>query len=299
MNLKETAKNNMYKAVEDFFTENEASFAGYGRAKTEIVKFAANNQTLNNYINHQSGSSKGVTGQKSAGYANMVSLTVKASRKALVYAIDNSDNTLQQLFDVQAYDFNQSTDTKALSMAKNIYAGLKPLAGQLDDYRIPAADIKAIGDAIIAFEALSGTPETAQAASEAGTQGIKTTMPLIDKNLAILDDLIVHGMDDDPDLVNAYRKVRKIKVAGTRHTGLIATINDAGGNAIEGATVHVQELKKQAVSDISGVADIESMKPGTYHIIFSANGYASQTQILKIEQGKTLDEEVVLVREAS
>jgi hypothetical protein len=46
-----------------------------------------------------------------------------------------------------------------------------------------------------------------------------------------------------------------------------------------------------------GVADIESMKPGMYHVIFSADGYASQTQILKIEQGKTIDEEVKMVRE--
>ena len=59
----------------------------------------------------------------------------------------------------------------------------------------------------------------------------------------------------------------------------------------------VQELNNKATSDILGVADIESMKPGMYHIIFSADGYASQTQILKIEQGKTLDEEVRMVKE--
>ncbi|MEP6466157.1 MAG: hypothetical protein ABJB05_07610 [Parafilimonas sp.] len=59
----------------------------------------------------------------------------------------------------------------------------------------------------------------------------------------------------------------------------------------------VQELNKKALSDILVMADIESMKSGMYHIIFSANGYATQTQILKIEQGTTLSEEVKMVKD--
>ena len=38
-----------------------------------------------------------------------------------------------------------------------------------------------------------------------------------------MDDLIIHGIDDDPDLVNMYRKVRRVTVLGTHHTGLVAT----------------------------------------------------------------------------
>jgi len=76
----------------------------------------------------------------------------------------------------------------------------------------------------------------------------------------------------------------------------VATICDEAGKGIEGATMLVQELNKEEVSDILGVADIESMKPGMYHVLFSADGYASQTQILKIEQGRTIDEEVRMVR---
>ena len=37
------------------------------------------------------------------------------------------------------------------------------------------------------------------------------------------------------------------------------------------------------------------MKPGTYRISFSADGYVAQTQILKIAKGKTLDEEIRMV----
>ena len=49
-----------------------------------------------------------------------------------------------------------------------------------------------------------------------------------------MDDLIINGMYDDPDLVNMYRKVRRITVLGTHYTGLVATINDAAGNGIQG-----------------------------------------------------------------
>lgn len=299
MNLKQTAKNNMYKAVLGFFNTNSDAFNSYPRAKTETERFGTLNETLNGYIAQQAGNSKGVTGQKDTLFNNMTALTAKASRKALVYAIDQKDETLQALFNVQQSDFIKMPENQALAEIKNIYAALQPLSGTLDDYRVTAKDIAAIGDAITAYEAASGTPENAKAMSEAGTKGIETTMPLMDKSLDILDDLIVHGMDDDPDLVNAYRKVRRINPVGSRHTGLIATVNDAGGKAIEGAQMLVQELHKSAVSDILGVADIESMKPGMYHVIFSADGYASQTQILKIEQGKTLTEEVVMVKEVS
>lgn len=295
MTLKQTAKNNMYKAVLSFFITFKTVFASYVRAAAEIAKFTANNEKLNGYINQQAGTSKGATDTKNNAFTNMVELIIKACRKALVYAIDNNNDELRQLFDVQEHDFDVS-GTKALSKAENIFEALEPLSGELDDYRVTAKNITDIGKAIGDYQATTGTPENAQAASEAGTKGIEATMPLMDANLSILDDLIVHGIDD-VDVVNAYREVRKTKVVGTRHTGLMATINDAAGKPIEGAEVLVQELKKHVLSDILGVADIESMKPGMYHVIISAPGYATQTQILKIEQGKTLEETVVMVKE--
>ena len=297
MDLKQTAKNNMYKAVLGFLNNYSKEIGGFKRAATEAATFASLNATLDGYINQQAGKSSGVTGQKDALFKNMVILTVKASRKALVYAVDTNDGVLQALFNVQESDLYNMPQSKALAEAENISGALQNLSGQLDDYRVTADNITAIGAAITAYEAASGTPQNTKAAIEAGTKGIEATMPLIDKSLHLLDDLIVHGMDDDPDLVNTYRTVRRIIETGTRHTGLVATINDTGGKGIEGATMLVQELKKHALSDILGVADIESMKPGMYHVIFSADGYATQTQVLKIEQGKTLTEVVVMVKE--
>ncbi len=297
MDLKQTAKNNMYKAVLGFLLNFITAINAFKRAAAEAAKFTGLNKTLDGYIAQQQGSTTGNTGQKDTLFKNMVALTVKASRKTLVYAIDQEDENLQALFNVQESDFIKMPGQTALAKIDNIYSGLQKLSGQLDDYRVTADDITAIGDGITAYEAAAGTPQNTKAAIEAGTKGIEATMPLIDKCLHILDDLIVHGMDDDADLVNTYRKVRRIIETGTRHTGLIATINDAAGKGIEGAQMLVQELNKHALSDILGVADIESMKPGMYHVIFSADGYASQTQILKIEQGKTLTEVVVLVKE--
>jgi hypothetical protein len=298
MTLLQTAKNNMYKAVKAFLESKAAAFNGFKRAQTEIAAFNKQNKALDDYINEQAGSSKGMTSQKNTLLENLVQLTLKSSRKALVYAIDQDDDVLQQLFNVQVHDLVKSSVTKTLAAVQNIYAALQPLSGQLDEYRVTADDITAIGNAVDAFKAAEGTPEIAQAFAEAGTKGIEATMPLMDKNLHLLDDLIIHGMDEDPDLIREYRKVRRVKETGSRHTGLIATINDAAsGKGIEGATMLVQDLNKKATSDILGVADIESIKPGMYHIIFTADGYAPQTQILKIEQGKTLDEEVRMVKE--
>ncbi len=296
MNLNQTAKNNMYKAVLTFLSNNAKAFGGFKRLATAITTFIAKNQTLDGYISQQAGTSTGSTGTKSTLFTAMCALVVKAARKALVYAVDQDDETMQALFNVQLHDF-ETTGTAALAKIENIYAGLRPLSGLLDDYRVTADDIMAIGSAVTAYEAAAGTPQNAKAAAEAGTKGITATIPLIDKTLDVMDDLIIHGMDDEPELVNIYRKVRRIVVLGTHHTGLMATVNDAAGNGIEGAAMLVQELKKKAMSDILGVADIESMLPGMYHVIFSADGYASQTQILKIEQGKTLTEEVVMVKE--
>ncbi|MGN6214020.1 hypothetical protein [Parafilimonas sp.] len=298
MTLPQTAKQNMYYAVAAFFQTNAAAFAGFTRVQTEITVFNQQNTQLENYINAQAGTSKGITTQKRTLLENMADLTVKTSRKALVYAVDNNNDELQHLFDVQVYELEKSTTAKTLAAVQNIYAALQSLNGALADYRVTAADITAIGDAIAAYKAVTGAPENAQAASEAGTKGIEATMLLIDKSLKLLDNLIINGMDDNPGLVNEYREVRKVKEMGTRHTGLMATINDAaGGTAIEGAVMLVQELNKQAASNILGVAAIESMKAGTWHVIISAAGYVTQTQVLKIEQGKTLEMEVRMIKE--
>ena len=264
MTLLQTAKQNMYNAVATFFQTNAAAFTGFARAQAEITVFNQQKTELENYINAQAGTSKGVTNQKRTLFENMVDLTIKTSRKALVYAVDSNNDALQQLFDVQVYELEKSTGAKTLAAVQNIYAALQPLNGALANYRITAADITAIGDAIAAYKAVAGAPENAQAASEVGTKGIEATMLLIDKSLRLLDDLIIHGMDDNPGLVNEYRELRRVKETGTRHTGLVATIKDAaGGAAIEGAVMLVQELNKQAASNILGVADIESMKAGT------------------------------------
>jgi len=303
MNLTEIAKKRMYETVTELFGTSTGTtiLAGYARADQEVTKFKGLYDTFDGYVNQQAKKTTGVTGDKNSIYENLVKNTVKASRKALVYAKDQASEELQALFNVQEYIFEKLAQNEGIAIVVNIHNGLAGIGAPLIPYRVTAANITAIGQGIIDFKSAEGEPRVAKAESEAGTQGIKTIIPLMDDCLEILDDLIIHGLDEDDeterDFINKYRNARKIIVLGTRHTGIDVTFNDAEtGLGIEHGVLKNVELDKTAPTNILGVAAIPSMQPGTYHFEFSAAGYVTQVMVIKIERGVTLEMTVKLAR---
>ena len=258
--------------------------------------FGKENTVLDGFIDQQAGSSKGYTGDKNSILAALIANTVKAARKALVYAIDQSNEVLAELFSVQKSELGDLPQGIALAKIQNIYDAINPLAESLAPYNVSPEDIELINRGIAAFKTAQPGTGNARALKKAGTQGIKSTMQSIDAGLAVLDDLIIHGIAN-ATLVNEYRNNRKLDVVGVRHTGIIAMIDDAvTGASVAGVKMEIAALNKSAISSLVGIAEIIKMKPGLYEVSFTAQGFVPQKLVLKIDRGVKLEVSVNLAQ---
>lgn len=265
-----------------------AVFAGFARLVKEINNFIALNGALDGFIQQQGQVTKGIAADKKAIFNALVNNIVAAARKALVFAKDNDDNAMQAALDVRERSFVQSAGTRAVAKMEQIFGILEGNAAALADYMVSAGDIEAIGNGIAAFTGQQPAPGVARAARVAARKSMVETMGAIDGSLEVIDDLLVNTYGASAEeMVLAYRVQRLIKNNEVRHSGLVCTLTDAGtGALLEGATVAIEALGKTAVTNIEGVASIIKMKWGTYHVVFSAEGYVTQTLTLTIERGR-------------
>lgn len=76
--------------------------------------------------------------------------------------------------------------------------------------------------------------------------------------------------------------------AGTRVSGRL--LNSLSGEPIAGATVTLEELKRDAVSGADGMFSFENVPPGSYHLAVHAQGYSSRrTEVAASDGGKPVD----------
>lgn len=290
MNNRQIAKKNMYDKVLLFFANNESLWALFLPLVEAVTAFRNLNTGLGKLMEQQAQATKGVTSDKDAKRLKAVELTVKAARKARVWAHSKGNLVLESLFNVRTDDFIQMSATDALTKLGEIYAGLNDSVSQLGPYLITAADVADIATAIDDFAQAKAAPAETESSKKAGTEGIEDVMHLMDEELEVIDDLLISQYEaDEPVLVDQYRNDRKIDTVGVHHTRIEAhiTYTDGSGNA-QGIQLYVVEPKKSAVTDIDGNLTTPNMKPGTYHVEISGADIEPQNMIVKVKRGETL-----------
>ena len=76
--------------------------------------------------------------------------------------------------------------------------------------------------------------------------------------------------------------------AGTRVSGRL--VNSLSGDPIAGATVTLEELKREAASAADGTFTFENVPPGSYHLAVRAQGYSSRrTEVAASDGSKPVD----------
>src|SRR5262245_53277102 len=76
--------------------------------------------------------------------------------------------------------------------------------------------------------------------------------------------------------------------AGTRVSGHL--VNSLNGDPIAGATITLEELKRETVSGSDGTFTFENVPPGSYHLAVHAQGYSSRrTEVVAADGGKPTD----------
>jgi len=282
------SKVNMYAAMGLFFVKFGTVFIGFIQLLTEISGFTTANNSLQGDIAKQGLDVGGVIIAKNKLLDAAIKLIVKAARKARVWAVNTGNDTLAVEFDVYSSTFEKMSQIAALNKLTAINASLNTNILSLTNYKVIPADVTAITSAIDAAQASIGTPKQAHVTKAVATAQIITDIDTCDGYLDLIDDLLISEYEDThTEMVKEYLLSRELQPIGAHPTGLLATSKDAKTNALlQGVEVTIVEVKKSAVSNISGVVEIEHMKPGKYHVTFVKAGYITNTLIIDFLRGK-------------
>lgn len=282
------SKVNMFIAMGLFFVKFSTVFTGFTQLIAEITGFSTSNDNLQGNISKQSLDISGVAVDKNKLLIAAIHLTVKAARKARVWAVNTGDETLAVKFDVHVTTFDDMTQSVVINALTTINELIKTNITSLTGYKVVAADVTAITAAIAAAAATIGTPKQAHVTKAVATAQIVTDIDTCDGYLALIDDLLVSEYEDtNVEMVKEYRLSRELQSLGNHPTGLYATSKDAETNAfLQGVEVTIVEVKRSAISNISGVVEIEHMRPGKYHVTFVKTGYVTYTVIIDFLLGK-------------
>jgi len=298
MKHRQIEKTNMYRKMIVFFTNplNAAIWATFGRLVDEIANFISLNTQLSNYMQQHQADVTGFTTTKNNAFTAMVTLVVKKAKKAYVWAVDEGNDALAQVFDVQVSDFVNGPETVAFTKIKNIRDALSANILSMASVQLTTDDVSAIIIAIAAYDNNVGVPDTAKAHKTEGTSALENLYHPIDKSLGLIDNLIDSQYSEtNADMVKEYWLTRNIDKLPTRHSGVNAIITDAiTGAALQGAILSVNG--KTTTSDTNGIAEIIKIKPSTYKANVSLANYATQDVTIVIERGRVTELEVKMAK---
>lgn len=120
------------------------------------------------------------------------------------------------------------------------------------------------------------------------TASLALAIAELDDSLLVTDALIRGKYKySDPKLWKEYRLMRELGHTPSRRTGLRITIYHEGtANPFQGATALIRELKRSAVTDIDGVAEILAFRNGKYHLDLVVDEILRKTLIVEVRRGR-------------
>ncbi len=290
MNNRQIAKNNMYKKLLTFFAvpANIAIWTAFTRLVTEIANFVSLNSDLDDATQTQAQVTTGITVGKSDAFNAMIKMTVEMAFKAYVWAVDNNNDELIEVFNVLLNDFDGIAESEALDKVKNIRDGINTNIAGMAGVNLLPADVTALDALITAYNAVKSAPEVAIGHKETSTDAIVELFHDIDDSLGLISRLIISQYGTtNAGMVSDFKNNKHIDDLPTHHSGIHTHITDAlTGEDIEGALLAIPVAGKSSTSNINGIAEIIKIKNGDYHVNVTMAGYKPQTFKTKILRGK-------------
>ena len=290
MTNNQIAKNNMYKKLLAFFAipANAAVWAAFARLVTEIANFVSLNGELDQATQTQAQDTKGIAQGKTDAYNAMVKMAVEMAFKAYVWAVDNNNDELTEVFNVQISDFDKIAQQTGFDKVKNIRDGIDGHIAGMAGVNLLPADVIALDGLIAAYNAVKSAPEVAIGHKETSTDTIVELFHDIDDSLGLISRLIISQYGTtNAGMVSDFKNNKHIDDLPTHHSGIHTHITDAlTGEDLEGALLAIPTAGKSSVSNINGIAEIIKIKNGDYHVNVTMHGYKPQTFKTKILRGK-------------
>lgn len=289
------SKLNMYQAVQQVLKANNGLTKGFGRLNTEVLNFEQTIARINELNTSLSNGTAGITNGNTQLEQNMAEAVCKLARVALVWAKDQKNSLLVNLFDVTKTDFTKVSDSECYARANAVLTQIEANGTVLDtEVNIKATAITAARQLVNQYQASLGSTQSAVKTNKGMNAETKDLFAKADASLAIITDLVVNALDE-PTFANAFMATKVINDAAVRKTGVTIAVADKETNeAITSAWAYVEGTDKKDDADQDGLCELYKMRPGTYTIRIEASGYQTEKLTATVEQGKITELETSL-----
>lgn len=317
MTVVQASKFATYQNVAQFIEQHLPNLSVSSRLHKEATIYLTHFNELSTLVGKQTQyHTLFVTEQKSI-FDKMVLTIVGICKVAFVWAKDTQQYTLKDIFHVSPVLFKKKTTKETIAHVRHLYNLLDIYKEHLiSNYGIQQAQLDDALQLIMEFEVLIRPTDDIKN----GRLHMVRFFQLMDDHLENLSCLLHNPTPNNAfetsttnleshsstivattlsphqhnKLLQAYQLSLQPVLVG-KITGLRIHFSDVTTTLpIANACVHIVHLKRQALSNQEGVAEIIKMQFGTYHVHFSANGYLTKQLYLKIERGKLLELAVVL-----
>ena len=303
MTKSQVAKFSSYNRIVAFLLFYNLLFVGITRLLLSITQFKDAFAALKLLLpTSTTNKSSPATIAKNKEFLAMIDTIVSLANRAYLYAFDTDNTTLLSTFKVEISYFKLLTEAEQILLAQNILLALNTNSVALiAGYDITAAELTALGLVITAAQDQIAAPSTIIGNNKTATSEIDAAFLLVDEKVTLLEKSILGrfkiGAFANSALTSNFENAKKLHES-VKHTALITTFTNILGEVIEGALAEItfDTETKSAVSNISGIAEIEQFVGGTYNVTYSAPGYITQVVPTKFTLGETTTTAIVLLK---
>ncbi len=303
MTKTQTSKFSSYNRIINFLFAYASSFTGLVRLLKCIVDFKAAFVALKLILPSSTAiKSSPTTITKNKDFTNMIDLIVSLANRAYLFAVDTSSETLLSTFQVEVSYFKALSEIEQTLLAHNVLAALNTNSVALiAGYDIDAAELTSAATYITNAQGQIAAPSTIISNNKTSTDEIDDAFKLVDTTIALLEKAIYGrfktGILAKLSLISNFDLAKKLRGL-TKHTALIADILNIANEPIANVLVEIffGTETRTAISNISGIAEIEQFIGGTYNVTYSAVGYITQVIPTIFTLGETVDTTIVLLK---
>lgn len=289
MNKQNQAQLKMFEAVIEFLDNNPALVTALAILATLKTQLGGCIQRIADAYAIILTPLTGITLQKDEARKNMNVLLFEICNGLRAYATSVNNMNLYNAVNFSISDIEHLNDSKISSFAIQIHAKATDHIASLPPFGIDAAVLAALTAAMSSFEHLKVEHRDAIALRMAQKGIIKQNINDA-RNILVMnmDPIVYTRISVEPSIVDQYKNVRRIINLPIHHTNLKGSVTDAASNApIPNAAIVIEELGITLKSLPDGAYGKDKIKPGTYTITVTADGY--QTKVynnIKLKLGK-------------
>jgi Carboxypeptidase regulatory-like domain len=297
---------NMYRATEDYLDQYLDIINGLPNVEANITAFKLTTKQIMQIAEIQKDTSTGAAKEKKRLRDNLITLAADNSIAIATYAKFTNNELLLDKIKFTDSDLIKMSGVELINYAQIISDKVEANIGNLATYSVTPETLKALKDALIAFDASLAKPRVGITEKAKATNELSLLFASADSILENIDAAIKIIRRKEPNFYKGYISNRKLVDTGSGKLALKVTATELNsGVPIHGALFTFNHAADKltgsnGIGEISkktskkGNFHIKNMKSGTYDVVIRKPGYKDKSVTVSIADGERSDLNVEL-----